>query len=177
MGGAMHRPLLYLAAATLACGTLQAQDAKALVAQAKNAYTQLKNNLTKAADKMSDADYSFQPVKEIRTFGALIGHITDAQMRTCSGINGEMKPSPATGKTAKADLTAALKASFDECDAAFDKLTDANYLEEVGGGRGQAPRLAALLRVVVHGNEEYGYLSVYLRLKGIVPPSSDRAPM
>jgi hypothetical protein len=89
-----------------------------------------------------------------------------------------MKQGEAGGKTAKADLVAALKASFDECDAAFDKLTDANYLEAAGAGRGQTPRLGALFRgVIIHDNEEYGYLAVYLRLKGIVPPSSDRGPM
>jgi hypothetical protein len=32
-----------------------------------------------------------------------------------------------------------------------------------------------LILDVVHSNEEYGYMSVYFRLKGIVPPSSDRA--
>ena len=62
-----------------------------------------------------------------------------------------------------------------EHDAAFDKVTAANYLEQVGTGRMSGPRFAMLMNVIVHDNEEYGYLSVYLRLKGVVPPSSDRA--
>jgi len=174
----MNRPVLYLAAAALACGTLQAQDAKALVAQTKAAYTQIKNNLTKAADKMSEADYTFQPAKEIRTFGALIGHIAEAQMRTCSALNGAAKSAGAADKTAKADLVAALKASYDECDKAFDALSDTNYLDAVGNGKMQSTRLGMLYRFIIgHGNEEYGYLAVYMRLKGVVPPSSDRAPM
>jgi hypothetical protein len=41
-------------------------------------------------------------------------------------------------------------------------------------GRGQTSRLGILTRfIVAHGNEEYGYGSIYLRLKGVVPPSSD----
>lgn len=172
----MNRPVLFLIAAACSCGAIQAQDAKALVAQAKAAYTQIKTNLTKAADKMSDENYAFKPVPEIRTFGGLIGHIADSQMRTCSTINGQVKPAEASSKTAKAELVAALKASFEECDAAFDKLTDANFTEAVAAGRGQVPRLAALYRtVLIHSNEEYGYLAVYMRLKGVVPPSSDRA--
>jgi uncharacterized damage-inducible protein DinB len=170
----MKTPVFCSIVAFLACGGLQAQDAKALVTQAKNAYTQVKNNLTKAADKMSEENYGFKPVPEIRTFGALMGHIADFQMRTCATANGHQAEAPAGSKTAKADLVAALKTSFDECDAAFDKLTDANYMEQVGGGRGAAPRLATLMRVIVHDNEEYGYAAVYMRLKGVVPPSSER---
>jgi len=171
----MKTPVFCSIVALLAGGGLQAQDAKAVLTLAKDNYTQIKNNLTKAADKMSEENYSFKPVPEIRTFGALMGHIADFQMRTCATANGRQAEAPAGSKTAKADLVAALKASFDECDAAFDNLTDANYMEQVGGGRGAAPRLATLMRVIIHNNEEYGYLAVYLRLKGVVPPSSDRA--
>jgi uncharacterized damage-inducible protein DinB len=171
----MNRYLLCLAAAALLCGTTQAQDAKALIAQTRSAYTQIKNNLTKAADAVPEADYSFQPVKDIRTLGALIGHIADAQMFMCSTSTGEAKRGGASGKTSKADLVAALKASFDECDTAFDKLSETNYLESVGSGRMQSTRLALLDHVIVHDNEEYGYMAVYLRLKGIVPPSSEHS--
>lgn len=152
-----------------------AQDAKALVTQAQNSYRQLKNNLTKAADKMPEAAYDFKPTPDVRTFGALIGHVADSQMRVCGMVNGHQVEATASSKTAKADLVAALKASFDECDAAFEKLTDANYLEQVGSGKGAAPRYNALLRVLLHGNEMYGYACPYMRLKGVVPPSSDRA--
>jgi len=163
---------VFCSIALLACGALQAQDAKPMLSYLKTNYTQIKANLTKAADKMSDADYGFKATPEVRTFGATIAHIADAQMRFCGAANGHAVQPPAGSKTAKAELVAALKASFDECDAAFDSLTDANYLETVGQGKGAGPRLNQLLHTVIHDNEEYGYLSVYLRLKGIVPPSS-----
>jgi hypothetical protein len=60
------------------------------------------------------------------------------------------------------------------CDKAFESLTDANATEMIKGPRGQRTRLGTLNGVIVHGNEEYGYMAVYLRIKGIVPPSSDR---
>ena len=78
-------------------------------------------------------------------------------------------------KTAKADLVAALKASFDECDKAYDSLTDANASEMIKGPRGSRTKLGMLEGNITHDNEEYGYLAVYMRLKGQVPPSSDRA--
>jgi hypothetical protein len=83
----------------------------------------------------------------------------------------------AASKTAKADIVAALKSSFDFCDAAWEATTDANATDTVGGGRMQAARLTILMRNTIHDNEEYGYLAVYLRIKGVVPPSSDRPAM
>jgi len=68
-----------------------------------------------------------------------------------------------------------LKASFDVCDLAWEKITDANSSELVGSGRGAQTRLGELEHVVIHDNEEYGYLAVYMRLRNIVPPSSDRS--
>lgn len=163
------------AAALLLCTGLQAQDPAALITQARNGYNQIKNNLSKAAEKMPEDAYSFKPTPEMRTWAALMAHIVDAQARFCGMANGHQVEAPAGSKTAKAEIVAAMKTSFDECDAAFEKLSPENYLEQVGGGRGAAPRLAALMRVLAHDNEEYGYASVYMRLKGVVPPSSDRS--
>ena len=95
-------------------------------------------------------------------------------LATCTGLTGERKTGTAKTKTAKADLVAALKESYDACDKAFDALTDANALEPVAAGRGgQQPRIAVLYGLIVHANEVYGAMGVYMRLKGIVPPSSE----
>ena len=53
-------------------------------------------------------------------------------------------------------------------------LTDTNLTDPIKTRRGERSRLTALLGVVVHSNEEYGYTSVYLRMKNIVPPSSEK---
>jgi len=74
------------------------------------------------------------------------------------------------------DLVAALKESITECDAAYESLTDANAGEMIKTARGQRTKLGALVGNTTHSNEEYGYLSVYLRLKGVVPPSSEPRP-
>ena len=164
---------IILPAATLALAfALQAQGP--LSTETKQAYNNIKGNLTRAAEKMPDADYDFKASPDIRTFGALIGHIAQSQMGTCSAINGEMKKSDAGSKTSKADLVAALKDSFAECDKAFDSLTDANATQMIKGPRGERSKLGMLNGIVTHDNEEYGYLAVYMRVKGVVPPSSDR---
>ena len=145
------------------------------VGEMKAAYNQIKNNVIRMAEKMAPEDYEFKPVNEIRAFGALMAHIADSNMGTCSRVNGAAKTPNAASKTGKSDLVAALRESFDECDKAFDALTEANASEMITAGRGQSSRLGALTRVVIHDNEEYGYGAIYLRLKGIVPPSSDGA--
>jgi len=147
--------------------------APSLAAEAKAAYNGIKNNLTKMAEKMPEENYSFQPVKEIRTFAALVGHVADAQARTCSVTMGEPKALNAGQKTTKADLVAALKESFTICDAAYEALTDANAGEAIKLPRGQRTRLGILAGNTTHSNEEYGYMAVYMRLKGVVPPSSE----
>ena len=171
----MNRSVVMIFAAALVGGcALQAQT-NPLIAESKRAYTAIKTNLTKAADKMSDENYGFKASPEIRTFGALIAHIADTQMRTCAAVKGEQKQADAASKTAKADLVAALKASFDECDAAWDSITDANAGEMLGG-RAPRSKLGTLIYATTHDNEEYGYLAVYMRLKGVVPPSSEPRP-
>ena len=153
-------------------GAMLAQ-APSISKEAMQAYTGIKNNLTKLADKVDAETYNYKPVDTIRTIGGLIGHIADSQLGTCSAINGEVKRGTAAKATAKAELVSALKASFDECDKAFASLTDENAMSAIKTPRGERTRLFALMSVIVHGNEEYGYTSVYLRMKGIVPPSSE----
>jgi hypothetical protein len=62
-----------------------------------------------------------------------------------------------------------MKESFSICDASFDALTDANALQPAGMGR---TKLGLLNFNTMHDNEEYGYGSIYLRLKSVVPPST-----
>uniref|UniRef100_Q026A3 DinB-like domain-containing protein n=1 Tax=Solibacter usitatus (strain Ellin6076) TaxID=234267 RepID=Q026A3_SOLUE len=158
----------------LAAGALMAQS-NPVITEQKAAYTANKNNLIKAAEKMPEEAYTFKPTPEMQSFGERIAHIAN-QMGTCSAMTGERKPSPAAGKTSKADLVAALKASFDACDAAWDSMNDKTAMEMVAGrGGAQRSKLSGMIGNTTHNTELYGYISVYMRLKGVVPPTSDRA--
>jgi len=103
----------------------------------------------------------------------LIAHVAEAQTRNCTMVNGNRKEINLSAKTAKAELVAALKESFAVCDVAFDALTDAKASDTIPMGQRQRSKFGLLSGLVSHSNEEYGYLAVYLRLKGIVPPSSE----
>ncbi len=137
-------------------------------------YNAVKNNLLKAADKMPDDGYDFKPTPEERSFGGWVAHVAEAQNNGCARAQGLPPVILENGPgTTKAALVASLKNSFGLCDAAYAALTDANASEPIQSYRGPTPRLAALAGNVEHDNECYGSMAVYLRLKGIVPPSSE----
>ena len=163
---------------------LNAQAPNALVSEARFPWTVVRNNLLKMAEKMPGEYYSFKPVPEIETFGERVAHIAGANLRICEGVMGRERQgrdkAPARpAVTSKSELIAALKQSSAACDSAFDSLTDAAALEKIdshlGGPFPPEPtrtKLSTLYNMVRHSNEMYGYMCVYLRLKGIVPPSS-----
>lgn len=165
------------ALAGLLVSSVHAQNAPSMAAAVKQNYNQLKTLLARAADAMPEDGYSFQPTQPERNYGGWVAHVADSQMNTCSTVAGARKDLGAASKTSKADLVAALKESFDACDAVFDGLTDANASDAVQSFRGPQPRLTRLFGMLSHDNECYGTMAVYLRLKGIVPPSSDRSGM
>ena len=141
-------------------------------------YAQLKNNITSSAEKMPEADYFFKPTPDIRSYGQLWAHVADAQFGQCSGAKGV--PNPRQGQpsfeqlTTKADVQKAVADSFAFCDDVFASLTDESATQMVSNGRGgQQSRIGALTGILTHGSEMYGIGTVYLRLKGQVPPSTE----
>ena len=161
-------------------GQMQGQKI-GLATSLQRGYAGFKNNFTQAAQKMSDADYTFKPgsTPEARTYAQVIAHIAQSQFGQCSNLTGQ--PNPMQGKNleqelkTKAEVTKALADSFALCDKAFEQVTDANATEMVKQGQNEVTRAASLYGVIVHGNELYGTAAVYLRSKNLVPPSTENA--
>jgi len=169
----VNRTAIWIFAASLTCCGLQAQSTS-LVTEMKASYNGVKNNLIKAAEKMPEDAYSYKPADTIRPFGALIAHVA-GQARTCGAVKGGEQKAIDTSKTSKADLVAALKESFAVCDAAWDAMNDTTAMETIAGrGGAQRTKIGSLIgSTIVHNNEMYGTISVYMRVKGLVPPSSE----
>ena len=163
-------------AALLAASVMYAQNP--LSSEMKAQYDVSKDVITKAADRMPDADYSFKPAEgNTRTFGQIIGHIADVQLALCSAAKGERKQGNAERtKTSKADLIAALKESFDYCDGVVDSLTDATATQTVRMFGRDETKLGTLYFNVIHNNEMYGQIVAYYRAKNMVPPSTADRP-
>jgi uncharacterized damage-inducible protein DinB len=155
---------------------VRAQTTYPYIGELKQNYGIVKNNLVRMAERMPEEHFGFKPAKEVRSFGESVAHVADSQSRSCSLVNGgEPRLVDAASKTTKADLIAALRESFAVCDSAFDALTDAGagQMVRLGQSTRKRSKLGLLVGVVSHSNEQYGYMSVYMRLKGLVPPSSE----
>lgn len=175
--------MLRVIAGLIAAALLQPVPARrfGMSAYLQSAYAGLKTNLTQAADKMPESEYAYKPgrMAEMRTFGQVIAHVAEAQFATCAVVRGIANP--VAGRKleedlkTRADVVKALADSFLLCDAAFAELTDATAAEFVKQGPGEIARGAVLSGLLAHGSEMYGISTVYLREKGIVPPSTERA--
>jgi uncharacterized damage-inducible protein DinB len=146
-------------------------------ADARQSYALVKDSLLKAAERMPAEDYSFRTTPKVRTFAEMIAHVADGQMLMCQVVTGEkttdkaqFKP-PKTGKT---DLVASLKASFDYCDPVYASMTDSAGAAQITWFRWKMSKLGLLNWNIAHDNEMYGIIGAFLRIKGLVPPSSDR---
>jgi DinB superfamily len=146
-------------------------------AEVQRAYAGQMGNILKAAEKMPADQYQFKPTPDVRTFARVLNHVTEAQSRSC-GIANHVAPAdiakPPSDTADKDAIIAGLKASFAECDKAFAGTTDANFTEMLAVGQNKRSRAALMWGTVSHDNEQYATLALYLRLKGIAPPSSEK---
>jgi uncharacterized damage-inducible protein DinB len=150
-----------------------------LSAHSRLMYAGLKAVVLRSAEQVPEEVYGFRPTEAVRTFGQIVGHVADSQYYFCSIALGETKPSLKVEKTktSKAELVTALKEAFAYCDTAYDGMTDASAAQTVKLFSGDTPKLGVLYANSVHTVEHYGNLVTYMRMKSIVPPTSDPAFM
>jgi uncharacterized damage-inducible protein DinB len=155
-----------------------AAPANPISASEKGFYAIVSGEVIAGAEKMPEDNYSFKPTPDVRSFGQLVGHVADAQYLFCSTATGEANPMKAIEKTkiAKADLVAALKEAVAYCSKAYAGMTDAQGAQMAKFMNFDLARLSILSVNTAHTDEHYGNMVTYLRLKGIVPPSSEARP-
>ncbi len=156
----------------------------------KASFDTVSKYLAGSAEKMPEANYPFKPTPEVRSFGEILGHVANSQFSYCARVKGEKNPNEGNDfekKTAKADLVKAINDSNAYCSAVYNSMTDAVAIEPIAAPPAPAPatgaparqaqppalKLRFLLGNVTHDQEHYGNLVTYLRLKGLVPPSSE----
>ena len=180
----MRRVLATTALLTLLVAPLAAQQTPApapprltsLAGGLTQLYRSIRANLIEAAELMPEAHYAFSPTPDVRTFGQLVGHVTNTQYNFCTPARDGKNPAKMNYETlkTKAELVAALKDALAFCDAAYDTLTDADAMAAAKFGSAEITKGYALVYNIAHDNEHYGNMVTYLRLKGLVPPSTAR---
>jgi len=150
---------------------------KALAEALTRMHTGVARNVVEAAEKMPEAEFAFQPAKDVRSFGGFVGHVANAEFNYCSRAKGEANPNKEDFEKVmgKAALVVGIKAAVAYCDGVYKAMADASLSEMVAMGQSQQPRGQILVQNISHTNEHYGNLVTYMRLKGLVPPSTERA--
>ena len=158
-----------------AVASAQETPANPLVTVSKAIYDISKKDILGSVDKIPDDMWSYQPVKEVRTVAQLFAHVADGQYEFC-GVAAEGKSVSRDiekNLKTKAEIVPALNEAFAYCDAAYAKLTDAGAAELVSFFGMRITKLGAMDFNIAHNMEHYGNLVTYMRIKGIVPPSSE----
>ncbi len=151
-----------------------------------NAFNSNRKNIEKSAEKVPEDLYGLRPgpQEEVRTFGQILGHLANFNYLWCSQAKGEKNPGQGSDfekLASKAALLRALSDAFTYCDTAYAALTDASGLEVItvtqeSGRKAQVPRMSLLVLNYGHNNDHYGNLVTYMRIKSIVPASSEPRP-
>ena len=126
----------------------------------RNGFNEVNEWVTKAAEMVPAEKYSYKPVDTVRTFGQLIGHVTDSYNYFCArGAGNKVEWSDAVekGNTDKDTLLPKLKEAVGKCNAAY------------GSANGQ---MRPLFTNVGHTSLHYGNIITYMRMMGLKPPSS-----
>lgn len=168
----MKRALVLMA---LFASPLGAQGgAGAPKSDARMLWEDVANYLVQSAEDMPADKYGFKPTPAVRSFGEIIGHVAGSQNMFCAMVLGEKPPAEDAvekAATTKDALVAALKASNDYCRKAYAQpMSSLTGTLNVFGQ--QRSKVFIQLMNATHDNEHYGNIVTYMRMNGMVPPSS-----
>ena len=137
-------------------------------------FKQFSGLIAQVAEELPEADYAYKPIASVRTFGQLIGHVAGANYMFCAAALGD----PPRGEgdiektvTTKAGLVAAIKGANEYCARAY-QLSDAQAAPKISFFGNQATKMYVLALNSAHNGEHYGNIVTYMRMKGLVPPST-----
>ncbi len=135
-------------------------------------------NMVAAAEAMPAEKYGFKPTPEMNTFGHLVMHIAQSNNMLCSKISGMAAPEVKIADTdSKEKLVEALKASFEYCTTALEKVDDSKLGDQMMlFGNRPFSRAGVLIVLSDDWYDHYGTQAIYLRLNGILPPTAQPAP-
>ena len=162
----------------LPLGAVQAQDAP-VTASLAGLHKMTAGNIVAAAEQLSDDMYAYRPSISVRTTGQILAHVANAQYAFCSAASGEANPNQANLEetlSAKTDIVAALGAAFAYCEGVYAAMTDAQGAEARSFFGQQMAASGIMAFNTAHNYEHYGNLVTYMRMNGIVPPSSQPRP-
>ena len=145
-------------------------------AQAATEYAQHLNALSKLSVAVAEAmpleQYAFRPDPGSMTFGEVMTHIAATNYAFCAGLKDVDSPTlPSPADKDKDAIVKFLSGSFEYCSSIIPNLTDEQLSKPHNSPDGRLPGREVLLAMFVHVAHHRGQAEIYLRDKGIKPPS------
>jgi uncharacterized damage-inducible protein DinB len=153
------------------------QDKNPVTSVVREILPRQQKNLVAAVEEMPAGKFTYKPTDQQQTFAHLVMHMTESNFYLCAKIGATAPPKQQELKETdgKDKLVAALKSSFDFCNAALDKMDDSKLGEsiEAYGGR-KAPLAWAVIALTNDWADHYSGAAMYLRLNGLLPPTAKK---
>jgi hypothetical protein len=133
-----------------------------------------KNTIAAFVEMPADK-FGYKPTDDQMTFGHLAAHIVSSNYFFCAGAGDVPRPKTEElkGTEGKDQLVAAVKASFEFCEAALAKADDSKLNDNITWTDGKPrPRAWAFMVLSSSWSDHYGMAAMYLRLNGLLPPSA-----
>lgn len=166
---------LFVFACALGLALPQGTSAQSVTSSLKGLHDITQGSIMATAQDLDAEMYAFRPTDEVRSTGQILAHVANAQFMFCSAAAGEPNPSAEDfeqTRTTKAGIVQALEAGFGYCTEVYEEMTDAQGGRSVSFFGGENTAHGVLAFNSAHNYEHYGNLVTYMRLNGIVPPSS-----
>lgn len=140
--------------------------------------SKVESEMVPLVEAMPADKFNFAPTngnfQGVRTFAQQIQHVIGANYRMFSDA-ASMQPAHMPDIQAlrtKEQLVQALKDSFTFAHSAVATLDNDTAMETVKPMEGVRTRAGIMLFAIIHMNDHFGQMVEYLRMNGIVPPSS-----
>ena len=147
-----------------------------IVSAFKARYETAKLNFIESAASMPAEFIEFKLTPQQRTFREWITHTAGMNYSACASMAGKTAPTHDANKaTTKPAMEKAISESFSYCDSVIQSMTDAQTLSEVTIGSRKIVPVDSMIGYIANVNAHYGNIVGYMRMKGVVPPSTARA--
>ncbi len=173
-----RRKFLVLGVAVLWAGVARGNAQTTMVEHLRAEWEAERKEFGDIAAAMPADKLPYRATPEVRTFGEIIVHVVDDNMNFLEAVAG-VKPHAAdqyANVKTRQEILKAL-ADYHEYGAkVLADLTDQKAMENIPyRNRGNVPRWRLVMQAIGHAKEHYGNLVTYMRLNGLVPPSTAAA--
>ena len=134
-------------------------------------WTKSKALTLKVADAMPAESYDYKPFPDAKNFAGELQHLGQAEGYFLGQLDKGRPPAAPAGDTSKAATVKYLTALFDWSIGVVGQLSPADLTKSFGNGKGASMTgLDLLYGAMIHTAHTRGYVEMFLRNKGIVPP-------